>query len=155
MKSIYSKEEVDKLLRNTIDTRLAAIESKFIKAEKESNFIEKESYEQKIGSLNREIEELKRNQIKIQSGEFKPFDGVHVRLNKPREIKISFPNPFSEIPIVHVTFGTIDLDQGRVQIEVLTTSKTGFKCRVSTWANNTIYFGMASLAWIAYCKQTC
>ena len=172
MKKIYSKEEVDKLLTNTIDTRLAEIESKFIKAEKESKFIEKESYEQKVDILNLEIEELKRNQIKIQSGEHQPYDKKHVKNNEPREFVITFPTRFSEKPTVNVWISNLDheipgvndfwetLDDEkkyheviRTEIKTIDVTVTGFKCEVSTWDNgNTIYFGRTSLVWIAYGK---
>jgi len=157
MKKIYSKEEVDKLLTNTIDTRLAEIESKFIKAEKESKFIEKESYEQKVDILNLEIEELKRNQIKIQSGEHQPYDKKHVKNNEPRAFEIPFPTPFTEKPTVHVWFGNLDHEKGRevirAEIKTIDVTDTGFKCEVSTWYNgNAIYFGRTSLVWIAYGK---
>ena len=119
-----------------------------------------------------EIDTLKKNQIKIQSGEHKPYDNKHVKNNEPREFVITFPTRFSEKPTVNVWFSNLDheipgvndfwetLDDEkkyheviRTEIKTIDVTVTGFKCEVSTWDNgNTIYFGRTSLVWIAYGK---
>ena len=121
-------------------------------------FCSKEDVNNLISGLKKEIEDLKQNQLKIQSGEFQPDNNIPVSLNNPGAFEISFPKAFSEIPKVHVTFGTLDHEADllgfiRAKIEVISISETGFKCKVSTWQErNAIHFINASLAWIAYGK---